>query len=84
MPETGPYAINVHMGNSPWKSACNSAAWLKEMPLLFEQMTGYKLNELQLNNAIAEWARRLSKSERADTPGPHETADTPSKSYTGI
>lgn len=45
----------------PWTEFIASCPWAKEMPLLFEQMTGYKLNELQLNNAIAEWAQRLSK-----------------------
>ncbi len=46
----------------PWECFIALHPWAKEMPVLFEQMTGYKLNELQLNNAIAEWARRLSKS----------------------
>ena len=45
----------------PWKAFVDTAVsgWAKEMPLLFEQMTGYSLNDIQLNNAIAEWARRL-------------------------
>ena len=45
----------------PWDAFVSIATWAKDMPLLFEQLTGYKLNELQLNNAIAEYYRRLQK-----------------------
>ena len=84
---------------SPWECFMALRPWAKEMPLLFEQMTGYTLNEVQLNNAIAEYARRLSKSvaasgayvrtasEQSDgpaTPGPGETMETPQQSYTGM
>jgi hypothetical protein len=60
----------------PWSSFTKACPWAKEMPLLFAQMTGYTLNGIQLNNAIAEWARRLSKTPRAATPGPRETQTT--------
>jgi hypothetical protein len=48
----------------PWETFVRREAWAKEMPLLFEQLTGYALNEIQLNNAIAEYARRLQKTPR--------------------
>ena len=48
--------------SAPWDQFVILNAWAKEMPLLFQQLTGYKLNEHQLNNAIAEYARRLRKS----------------------
>lgn len=51
-------------GRDPWASFLAACSWAKEMPLLFEQLTGYKLNELQLNNAIAEYVRRLQKSSK--------------------
>lgn len=53
--------------SGPWDAFVRRNEWSKEMPLLFEQMTGYKLNDLQLNNVIAEWARRLSKSSEVAT-----------------
>jgi hypothetical protein len=58
---------------APWDDFAFDNQWAKDMPLLFEQLTGYKLNEMQLNNAIAEYVRRLSKSQRADTPVQRET-----------
>jgi hypothetical protein len=80
--------------SSPWDNFISHYEWAKEMPWLFEQMTGYKLNEHQLNNAIAEYARRLQRqahagkpsllnvemeqSRGAATPGPRENE------YTGI
>lgn len=44
----------------PWDRFVSFSPWAKEIPLMFEQFTGYKLNDIQLNNAIAEYARRLS------------------------
>jgi hypothetical protein len=84
MPQSPRWLDCIAKGRSPWEHFSEMNAWAKEMPLLFEQMTGYALNEIQLNNAIAEYARRLSKSSRADTPGPHETMESPHQSYTGI
>jgi hypothetical protein len=87
MPQPGGFFwTDIHNDKTrqPWEIFTGACAWAKEMPLLFEQMTGYALNEIQLNNAIAEYACRLSKSPRADTPGPHETMETPHQSYTGI
>jgi len=57
--------------SNPWDLFCQASPWkwTKYMPLLFEQMTGYSLNEIQLNNAIAEWARRVSKSPIFVAPG---------------
>ena len=60
----------------PWDDFVLLCPWAKEMPLLFEQMTGYTLNAIQLNNAIAEWSRRLSKTPRAETPVQRETQTT--------
>ena len=61
MPET--WNIEMPSGSRvPWDAFTWAYPWAKEMPVLFEQMTGYALNEIQLNNAIAEWARRLEKS----------------------
>lgn len=48
-------------GGKPWDMIQKQRPWIKEMPILFEQLSGQKLNEIQLNNAIAEWARRVSK-----------------------
>lgn len=48
--------------SAPWLRFIAFKPWAKDMPLLFEQLTGYKLNELQLNNAIAEYVRRLQKN----------------------
>ena len=53
---------------APWEGFVKRNPWAKEMPLLFEQMTGYTLNEIQLNNAIAEWARRLERLAHAGKP----------------
>lgn len=62
MPQT--WNVRIPEGSkSPWPAFVWLCPWAKEMPLLFEQMTGYSLNDIQLNNAIAEWARRLSKTE---------------------
>jgi hypothetical protein len=79
MPETITFAgtpISRLSASRPWDSFLLECPWAKEMPLLFEQMTGYALNEIQLNNAIAEWARRLSKTPRAETPVQRETQTT--------
>jgi hypothetical protein len=84
MPQSPRWFDSVAKGRSPWDHFAEMNEWAKEMPLLFEQMTGYTLNEIQLNNAIAEYARRLSKSPRPATRGPGETATTPQQSYTGI
>ena len=48
---------------NPWELFVDQETWAKDMPVLFEQLTGYKLNELQLNNAIAEYVRRLQKAD---------------------
>lgn len=58
---------------NPWDDFVLLCPWAIEMPLLFEQLTGYALNAIQLNNAIAEWSRRLSKTPRAATSGPRKT-----------
>jgi len=50
----------------PWASFIEACPWAKDMPLLFEQLTGYKLNEMQLNNAIAEYVRRLQKAQKTE------------------
>ena len=56
--------VSEHVnGRDPWLEFVYMNPWAKDMPLLFEQLTGYKLNELQLNNAIAEYVRRLQKNE---------------------
>lgn len=60
MPDA-PFGTVFDVSLQPWDSFVVTHEWAKEMPLLFEQMTGYKLNDRQLNNAIAEWTRRLSK-----------------------
>ena len=52
---------------SPWGLFVDQETWAKEMPLLFEQLTGYKLNDRQLNEAIGEYISRLEKSQRAAT-----------------
>ena len=63
MPETWVLRFDAPgVSLAPWPMFVNLHPWAEEMPLLFEQMTGYTLNEIQLNNAIAEWARRLSKT----------------------
>ena len=72
----GPFFVNVHLGNSPWNAFILGFPWAKEMPLLFEQLTGYKLNDRQLNEAIGEYISRLEKSQRAATPGQRETQTT--------
>jgi hypothetical protein len=66
----GPFMVNVHLCVSPWEAFVMAFPWAKEMPLLFEQLTGYKLNDLQLNNAIAEYVGRLTNSQRAAGPIP--------------
>jgi hypothetical protein len=58
-----PYTLAAEVGISPWDAFSESNSWAKDMPLLFEQLTGYKLNEMQLNNAIAEYVRRLQKAD---------------------
>lgn len=58
---------------APWKLFTDYCPWAKEMPLLFEQLTGYKLNDRQLNEAIGEYISRLEKLQRAATPGQRET-----------
>lgn len=45
----------------PWDDFLICNPWAREMPVLFQQLTGYQLNEHQLNNAIAEYCTRLSK-----------------------
>jgi hypothetical protein len=62
MPETWGNFVTPVGSKAPWPAFVWVCPWATEMPLLFEQATGYKLNELQLNNAIAEWARRLQKT----------------------
>lgn len=63
MPETWVLRFDAPgVSLAPWPTFVKMHPWATEMPLLFEQMTGYTLNEIQLNNAIAEWARRLSKT----------------------
>lgn len=63
MPERWDFEMPATVSSmKPWNAFVWMQPWAKEMPLLFEQMTGYSLNEIQLNNAIAEWARRVSKS----------------------
>ena len=60
MPETWVLRFDAPgVSLAPWPMFVNLHPWAEEMPLLFEQMTGYTLNEIQLNNAIAEWARRF-------------------------
>lgn len=51
-------------GESPWDYFVALNPWFKEMPTLFRQMTGYKLNDHQLSNAIVEYSRRLQKLSR--------------------
>lgn len=68
----------------PWKSFVGECSWAEEMPLLFELGWGYKLNEFQLNNAIAEYARRISKTPTAVNPPRAETPVQPEKDYTGV
>lgn len=63
--------------NSPWEEFVVQNPWGKEMPLLFEQLTGYKLNDRQLNEAIGEWVSRLEKSQRPATPGQGEIEKGP-------
>jgi hypothetical protein len=58
---------------SPWDAFAYANPWVKEMPLLFEQLTGYKLNDMQLNNAVVEYARRVLNAQRAATPVQRET-----------
>lgn len=55
--------VRLDPAREPWAQFVEASPgqWLKDMPLAFEQLTGYKLNELQLNNAIAEYVRRLQK-----------------------
>ena len=62
MPQTA-MLLGVTIQSDPWNDFALSFPWAKDMPLLFEQLTGYKLNELQLNNAIAEYVRRLQKND---------------------
>jgi hypothetical protein len=63
--ELMPYSLywleSIVKTGSPWEDFVRTNPWAKEMPLLFEQLTGYKLTELQLNYAIAEYVRRLQR-----------------------
>ena len=63
MPDHQEFVLGLCHYPSPWEGFTAYCPWAKERPLLFEQLTGYKLNELQLNNAIAEYVRRLQKQE---------------------
>ena len=62
MPDHQEFVLGLCHYPSPWEGFTAYCPWAKERPLLFEQLTGYKLNELQLNNAIAEYVRRLQKN----------------------
>jgi hypothetical protein len=68
--------------SSPWHDFCQWNPWGSEMPLLFEQLTGYKLDDMQLNNAIAEFVRRSEISQRAAAPEPGRKTDP--AGYTGL
>lgn len=69
-----PTYVNVETWKtSPWDNFIECCEWAKEMPLLFEQLTGYKLNDRQLNEAIGEYVSRLEKSQPAATPRQRET-----------
>jgi hypothetical protein len=59
------YGWDGPTSTGPWDAFERRNEWAKEMPLLFEQLTGYKLNDIQLNNAIAEWVRRVCKTTEA-------------------
>jgi hypothetical protein len=66
---------------SPWDTFAYANPWAKEMPLLFEQLTGYKLNDMQLNNAIAEYVRRSQKSARKPIQGEVVITDPPAGDF---
>ena len=63
MPKHQEFVLGLCHYPSPWQGFTAYCPWAKERPLLFEQLTGYKLNELQLNNAIAEYVRRLQNND---------------------
>lgn len=46
---------------SPWRAFCDANSWASGMPEVFWLMSGYRPDEYQLNQAISEYSRRVSK-----------------------
>jgi hypothetical protein len=70
MEATGAHMLQPeYFTGRPWKDfvAASLFQWGKDMPLLFEQLTSHKLNDLQLDQALGEFVSRLLNSPRAET-----------------
>ena len=60
-PNPGPTTQHEMRGKGPWERFCTVNPWAKGLPELFWLMTGYRPDEYQLNQAISEYSRRVSK-----------------------
>lgn len=49
------------MQTSPWRAFVATNTWAKDLPMLFWQLTSYKLSERQMNQAIEEYVERMGK-----------------------